>query len=280
MDYNTYEKKMAFNLNFKHNYTQIKNEITSLIDLMKSDITYFKIAPAISEKLMNSDKKNVQLLGLKILKEVEKYKKEINRVTKMYEFDKNYKDYNSIAGVDEVGRGPFAGPIVASAVVINLDYNTDKDLILYINDSKKLTKKIREDLSSEIKSKAISYSYALIDNNRIDECGIGWCNNEVFKISTSLLKIRPDLILSDGYKIKDINIANEYVIKGDTKSANIACASIIAKVYRDNLMCEYANTYPEYGFERNAGYGTSEHIEAIKKYGITPIHRKSFIHFI
>jgi ribonuclease HII len=176
-----------------------------------------------------------------------------------------------------VGRGPLAGPIVAASVILNLNYLHDRDLILGIKDSKKLSAKAREHLSDIIKSCAVSYSISELDNGSIDNYGISWCNNEVFKIAVSNLKVNPSLILSDGYAIKNISIRNEFVIKGDEKSASIACASIIAKVYRDNLMKQYAEVYPQYGFGENAGYGTEYHIEALKKYGPCKIHRMCFL---
>lgn len=237
-----------------------ENEIMHFIDILKKD-----------------ERKNIQALGNKILRNVEKEKEEISRTKKMYEFDKSFGEYKYIAGVDEVGRGPLAGPIVAAAVILDLDYKSEKDLIMKINDSKKLSPKVREELANIIKSKAISYNIAVIDNEEIDKKGIAWCNNEVFIRACRNLKVKPELVLSDGYGIKNFDILNEFVIKGDTKSANIAAASIVAKVYRDKLMEEEAKVYPNYGFENHVGYGTEEHVNAIKKYGICKIHRKSFL---
>lgn len=229
----------------------------------------------LSKELCEDNRKNVQSLGNRIQKQISDYEKEILRVKTMYEFDKSFGDYKYIAGVDEVGRGPLAGPIVSAAVILD-EENLD-DIILYINDSKKLSNKLRQQLSDKIKEKALSYSIAIMDNKEIDSKGIGFCNNEVFKIACSNLKIKPDLVLSDGYLIKNFDLPNKHVIKGDTKSAAIACASIIAKVYRDNLMIEYGKKFPNYGFDKNVGYGTKEHTDALKIYGITKIHRKSFL---
>lgn len=223
--------------------------------------------------LMTDKRKNVNALGITLQKHIESYRDEVLRVNKLYTFDKNFGS-NIVAGVDEVGRGPLAGPIVAAAVV--LDLNSD-DPILYINDSKKISSELREKLCHIIKEKAISYSISLIDNKEIDEKGIGHCNNEVFKRAISNLEVTPELVLSDGYAIKDFSLRNEFVIKGDTKSASIACASILAKVYRDNLMKELSEKYPNYGFESNVGYGSKEHIAAIISNGATEIHRKSFL---
>ncbi|WP_034868075.1 ribonuclease HII [Clostridium lundense] len=227
--------------------------------------------------LKEDNRKNVQGLSDRILKFIQKNDEEINRVMKMYDFDSSFGKYNYLAGVDEVGRGPLAGPIVAASVVLNLDYNNDKDLILGIKDSKKLTAKSREELSEIIKSKALYYNIVEIDNNQIDNKGIAWCNNEVLKRAAINLPIRPDMVLSDGYAVKGIGLKNEFIIKGDSKSASIACASIIAKVYRDKKMEEYSKLYTYYGFEKNAGYGTAEHIEGLKKYGPSPLHRTSFL---
>ncbi|MDU1411594.1 MAG: ribonuclease HII [Clostridium sp.] len=227
----------------------------------------------ISNALLDDERKNVRSLGDVVKKTIEQYEKEVIRVKALYDFDKSF-GYEVVAGVDEVGRGPLAGPIVAAAVVLN---NNDKDLILRINDSKKISKDLREELSEIIKTKAISYSIAIKSNKEIDELGIGYCNNEIFKEAISSLNIKPDIVLSDGYTIKGFDMNNEAVIKGDTKSAAIACASIIAKVYRDKLMEEYSEKYTHYGFEKNVGYGTKEHMEAIVKHGSCDIHRETFI---
>ncbi|WP_425321720.1 ribonuclease HII [Clostridium senegalense] len=229
-------------------------------------------------KMLNDDsRKNVNKLGEKLEKIIIAYEAEVNRVKDMYIFDKNFGDFKYIAGVDEVGRGPLAGPIVSAAVILNLNYMDDRELMLYINDSKKLSPEKRKYLSEIIKSKAVSYNISVIDNKEIDEKGIGWCNQEVFRRACYGLDKKPDLVLSDGYLIKEFDIENKSVIKGDTKSASIACASILAKVYRDKIMEDYHQHYPEYKFCRNVGYGTEEHVQAIKRIGITEIHRKSFL---
>lgn len=227
--------------------------------------------------LNNDKRKNVNLLAQKLTNKLKKEKSEVIRVTNMYDFDLNHGKYLTIAGTDEVGRGPLAGPIAAAAVILNLNYDKDKSLILGIKDSKKLSPKKREELSEIIKEKALYYSISVLGNSIIDSKGISWSNNEVLLRSCCGLKFKPDLVLSDGYAVRNLNIQNKYIIKGDAKSASIACASIIAKVYRDNLMKEYAEVYPMYNFDHNMGYGTKEHIEAIKKYGPCKIHRMSFL---
>ncbi|MBL4934912.1 ribonuclease HII [Clostridium sp. YIM B02515] len=266
------------NIDFtKMNYNMIKK----LADSFKDDYTNFNITKEsilqIIKLLNEDDRKNVQELSIRLSKQIQSFDTEVSRVKNMYNFDKNYLSLGYIAGVDEVGRGPLAGPIVAAAVVLNLNTTKDSELILGIKDSKKLSSKAREELSSKIMKKAISYSFSVIDSNEIDSKGIAWCNNEVFKIAVSKLNTLPNLVLSDGYPIKNFKIKNNYVIKGDEKSASIACASIIAKVYRDNIMKDYSKIYPEYSFEENSGYGTKEHIDAIKKYGPCKIHRMYFL---
>lgn len=270
------EEKMS-NLSFVDEikimrFNDIKSSVRGFMSLnpVEDNIEAYEI---ISNALLDDERKNVRFLGDVVKKSIEQYEKEVIRVKGLYDFDKSF-GYKVVAGVDEVGRGPLAGPIVAAAVVLN---NNDKDLILRINDSKKISKELREELSEIIKTKAISYSIAIKSNKEIDELGIGYCNNEIFKEAISSLNIKPDIVLSDGYTIKGFDMNNEAVIKGDTKSASIACASIIAKVYRDKLMEEYSEKYTHYGFEKNVGYGTKEHMEAIVKHGSCDIHRESFI---
>lgn len=252
-------------------YKLIKEEFDKInIDLNNKDIL------ALSELLLSDKRKNVQSLGNKILKEKKKLEDEIKRVRKMYDFDREFARGSLLAGVDEVGRGPLAGPIVSAAVILDLNC-LDDEMILYLNDSKKLSEKKREELSAIIKEKAIAYKITECSNDEIDEKGIGFCNNDVFLKAVDGLKECPNIVLSDGYKVRGIEIENKCVIKGDTKSASIAAASIIAKVYRDNLMKEYAKKYPEYGFENNVGYGAKKHVDAIKEHGATEIHRMSFL---
>ena len=255
------------------NFKEIKELITK-IDVSES-YKDEKVTEVI-ELLLSDSRKNVIALGNKLKKDVEKMVKEVNRVRAMYDFDKSFGSYKYIAGVDEVGRGPLAGPIVSCAVILDLNV-LDEDFILELNDSKKINEKKREELAEIIKEKALAYKISFRSAKEIDEKGIGVCNNEVFLEACNNLKIVPELILSDGYKVKGIDKPNEAVIKGDTKSASIAAASIVAKVYRDKLMKEYALKYPYYAFDENAGYGTVKHIEGIHKYGPCDIHRISFL---
>ncbi|AWK51351.1 ribonuclease HII [Clostridium beijerinckii] len=254
-------------------FSEIKEEINkiSIIDLYKSGHS-----TKIIDWLENDKRKNVLSIKNKIQRQLDLYLDEVQRVKAMYDFDKSFGDYRYVAGVDEVGRGPLAGPIVACSVILDLNV-LDEELILYLNDSKKVKESKREELSEIIKEKALSYYISASSNEEIDEKGISFSNNKVFLESCNSLSIKPDLVLSDGYLVKNIRIENKSVIKGDTKSACIAAASIVAKVYRDNLMKEYAKKYPNYDFENNVGYGTSKHIEALKTYGKCSIHRSSFL---
>ncbi len=249
-------------------------EVKMFVDNYK--ITSDKQFDELVLKLEKDNRKSVKIYADKLRKRALKMQEEILRVQDLYNFDKSFGK-SFIVGVDEVGRGPLAGPIVGAAVMLDIDCKKNESLILNINDSKKLNKTTRERLSKEIKEKAISYAIFEVDNKEIDEIGIAKANNEVLKQSVETLDFTPGIVISDGYTIKNLKYNNRCVIKGDSKSASIACASIIAKVYRDDLMQKYAKMYPEYRFDKNVGYGTKEHIEAIKKFGITSIHRKSFL---
>lgn len=221
-------------------------------------------------------RKTVQNKLLRITKFIKKYNDECIRVKSLYDFDRSFSNGKYVVGVDEVGRGPLAGPIVGAAVILDLTV-LDNDLILELNDSKKLNEAKRERLSEVIKQKAIAYFISERSSQDIDEKGIAYCNNQIFLDSYKGLNKQCEIVLSDGYLVKNIDVKNEAVIKGDTKSATIAAASILAKVYRDNLMKEYHKKYPHYNFESNVGYGTKDHLQGIEKHGICEIHRKSFL---
>lgn len=205
-------------------------------------------------------------------KQKEKLEAEIARLKIMQEFEEKYKAFTYIAGVDEVGRGPLAGPVVASCVI--LDRNIQ---ILYINDSKKLSEKKRESLYDEICEKSVAYGIGIVSPGRIDEINILNATYEAMKAAISSLDIKPDILLNDAVHIPDLDIKQVSIIKGDAKSISIAAASIVAKVSRDRLMVEYDTIYPQYKFAKNKGYGTKEHISAIKEHGLCPIHRRSFV---
>ena len=176
-----------------------------------------------------------------------------------------------IAGVDEVGRGPLAGPVVCASVIMPLD-----DIIEGIDDSKKLSEKKREKLSELIKEKAISYCIYQIEPEEIDKINILEAVKKCMTMAVKGLSVTPDITLVDGVDT-NLPINAEYLVKGDANSYTIGCASIIAKVYRDNLMCEFAKEYPEYSFEKHKGYGTKTHIEKIKEIGPCKLHRRTFI---
>lgn len=195
------------------------------------------------------------------------------RLETMKEFEHAHSDCAYICGVDEAGRGPFAGPVVAGAVI--LDPETE---ILYLNDSKKLSEKRREELYEEIMEKAVSVGVGIVDSHVIDEINILQATYLAMQQAIAQLSPQPDFILADAVTIPGIFIPQEGIIKGDAKSVSIAAASIIAKVTRDRMMYEYDRQFPEYGFASHKGYGTAAHIEAIRKYGPLDIHRRTFIH--
>lgn len=194
------------------------------------------------------------------------------RLEGMREFENKYSELAYIAGLDEAGRGPLAGPVVAAAVIL------PKDIFLpFLNDSKKVTEKRRDVLFDEIKQNAIAYGIGIASNTLIDEINILQATYEAMREAINALSTRPDILLVDAVHIPGIDIRQVGIVKGDAKSVNIAAASILAKVTRDRLMAEYDKIYPEYGFASNKGYGTAAHIAALKEYGPCEIHRKSFI---
>lgn len=199
---------------------------------------------------------------------------EIQRTVAMYEIERSCRErgFNMIAGVDEAGRGPLAGPVYAAAVILPRD-----TVIKGINDSKKLTEKRREELFCEITEQAVAYSVFSVDEKRIDEINILNATFEAMNGAVDGLDVKPDYVLIDGNRIKNMTLPHETVVKGDAKSASIAAASILAKVSRDRFICEMAKKYPEYGFEKHKGYGTKAHNEAILKYGPCEIHRRTFL---
>ena len=198
--------------------------------------------------------------------------KEQERMYELFAYEREYATYQAICGIDEVGRGPLAGPVVAGAVILPKDCD-----ILYINDSKKLSEKKREMLFDEIMEKAVAEGIGIVGPKRIDEINILQATYEAMREAISKLEVQPDLLLNDAVKIPGVTLPQVSIIKGDAKSASIGAASIIAKVTRDRMMMEYDSVFPEYGFAANKGYGTAVHIEALKKLGPTPIHRRSFI---
>lgn len=196
------------------------------------------------------------------------------RQEKMWEIEKNIKGkgYSYIAGVDEAGRGPLAGPVYAAAVIL-----PDNAELSGINDSKKLTPKKREELYDKITEIAISYSIFSVDEKEIDEINILNATHKAMNGAVDGLSQKPDYIIIDGNSIKGMELPHETVVKGDAKSISIAAASILAKVARDRYIDKMGEVYPEYGFGQHKGYGTKAHTDAILKYGVSPIHRKTFL---
>ena len=220
----------------------------------------------------NDNRAGVVSLIAKYKKQEEKLEAEKKRMENMYIYERKYADFQYICGIDEVGRGPLAGPVVAGAVILPKDCD-----ILYLNDSKKLSEKMRETLYDEIMEKAVATGIGIIGPQRIDEINILQATYEAMRMAIGNLKVRPDLLLNDAVTIPEVNIRQVPIIKGDAKSASIAAASIIAKVTRDRLMVQYEEVLPGYGFASNKGYGSALHIQAIQEMGATPIHRQSFI---
>ncbi|MCD8364461.1 MAG: ribonuclease HII [Clostridiales bacterium] len=218
----------------------------------------------------------VQSLVSQARKRVAKLEAEIARTENLKIYERKYSDYEYICGIDEVGRGPLAGPVVAGAVILPRDCQ-----ILYINDSKKLSAKKREELYDVIMEEAVAVGIGMRSPQRIDEINILRATYEAMREAISKLEPQPTLLLNDAVTIPEVAIRQVPIIKGDAKSISIGAASIVAKVTRDRLMVEYDKIMPEYGFAANKGYGSASHIEALKKYGPTPIHRRSFIgHFV
>ena len=220
----------------------------------------------------DDSRSGVQKIIASALRKKELYEKEIERTEQMKEYERKYGECAYICGIDEVGRGPFAGPVVAGAVILPKDCN-----ILYINDSKKLSAQKREALYDQIMKEAIAVGLGVVSPEVIDEINILQATYEAMRIAINKLGIVPDILLNDAVNIPKVNIRQIPIVKGDAKSISIAAASIVAKVTRDRMMEEYGKIYPEYNFAGNKGYGSSEHIEALKKFGPSPIHRKSFI---
>ena len=206
------------------------------------------------------------------LKRQRKLQAELERLEGMLVYEREYRPLGVVGGIDEVGRGPLAGPVVAAAVILPKECD-----ILYLNDSKQISAKKRELLYDEIMEKAVAVGVGMANQDVIDDINILNADYEAMKQAISKLSVRPQLLLNDAVNIPGVDIPQVGIIKGDTLSASIAAASIIAKVTRDRLMVEYDSIYPGYGFARNMGYGTAEHIKALETIGPCAIHRRSFI---
>lgn len=214
----------------------------------------------------------VQKLLAKAQKDLDKLETERNRTEAMKVYEKQYRDCGVICGIDEVGRGPLAGPVVACAVILPED-----EEILYLNDSKQLSAKKRDGLYDVICEKAVSIGIGIVGPERIDEINILQATYEAMRQAVSKLTPQPDVLLNDAVTIPGLSMKQVPIIKGDAKSVSIAAASIVAKVTRDRMMVEYDSVYPGYDFASNKGYGSAAHIAALKEKGPTEIHRRSFI---
>ena len=244
-------------------------EIKEIVDSLSIDkyLEYMDI-------LKDDERKSVQNIAIKMGRKLDNIRKEEERLERIntYENEGYTKGYLYIGGIDEAGRGPLAGPVVASVVVFKPNTKIEG-----INDSKKLSETKREELFDIIKKQALDYGIGIVDNEEIDDYNILNATYMAMKKALNSMKKQPDYLLVDAVTIPGVDIKQNPIIKGDSKSISIAAASILAKVTRDRMMYDYDKIYPEYGFKSNKGYGTKEHYEAIEKFGITPIHRKSFL---
>ena len=219
-------------------------------------------------------RKGVQTALASFRKKYEKHQQELARLEEILTYERGLWEagYDLVAGIDEVGRGPLAGPVVAAAVILPKECKIEG-----VNDSKKLSAKKREELYDIILEKAVSYGIGVVSNERIDEINILQATYEAMREALSQLKPKAEYILADAVTIPMVSTPQRGIVKGDAKSMSIGAASIVAKVYRDRMMEAYEEVYPGYGFASNKGYGAAEHIEGIRKQGITPIHRKTFV---
>lgn len=231
---------------------------------------------SVIEEFRQDERVGVQKLLVQFEKKKHAYQMELERLERMRQFEEEYKDSPYICGIDEVGRGPLCGPVVASAVILPKDAR-----ILYINDSKQLSEKKREALFQEIRKEAVAVGTGVVTPQEIDEINILQATYKAMRMAIDELSVKPTLLLNDAVVIPEVEIPQVKIIKGDAKSMSIAAASIVAKVTRDHMMVEYDKIFPQYGLAKNKGYGSREHIEALRKYGSCPIHRKTFItHFV
>lgn len=228
--------------------------------------------PAFIEMYQEDKRGGVQSLVERAGKRIAAYEKELARTKAMSVYEEKYRACGYICGIDEVGRGPLAGPVVAGAVILPEDCD-----ILYLNDSKQLSAKKREELYDIIIEKAVSVGLGFVSPQRIDEINILQATYEAMRQAVGKLSVKPDILLNDAVTIPRVEIRQVPIIKGDAKSISIAAASIVAKVTRDRMMVEYDSVLPGYGFASNKGYGSAEHIAALRALGPSPIHRRSFI---
>lgn len=234
-----------------------------------------QMLPDFIARFESDERSGVRQLVQRAQKRLDALEKERERLMAMHQYEEQYKECQAICGIDEAGRGPLAGPVVAAAVILPKDCE-----ILYLNDSKQLSAKKRELLYDEIMEKAVSVGVGYATPQRIDEINILQATYEAMRQAVNKLSVCPDILLNDAVRIPGLSMQQVPIVKGDAKSVSIAAASIIAKVTRDRLMMEYDKAMPQYHFSANKGYGSAEHIEALAVYGASPIHRRSFItHF-
>lgn len=247
---------------------------SSKIGMIKEELaaTDARELPAFITCYEQDERAGVKKLVETARKRYEKLQEELARTEALKKYEKEYDNYTYICGIDEVGRGPLAGPVVAGAVILPKDCD-----ILYINDSKKLSSAKREELYDVIMERAVATGIGMAGPERIDEINILQATYEAMREAIANMNPKPDLLLNDAVTIPQVDIPQVPIIKGDAKSISIGAASIIAKVTRDRLMVAYEELYPEYDFASNKGYGSAQHIAALKKYGPTPIHRTTFI---
>lgn len=243
------------------------SEIKNRFDL--ADISQLK---DIILEYATDERPGVCKLVLQAQNRIKKYEAEVARIEAMRQYEEKYSQFDYIGGIDEVGRGPLAGPVVTCALILPKGLR-----ILYANDSKQLSAAKREELYDIIMEKALAVSIGMESPKVIDDINILQATYKAMQNAINGLKIKPDIMLNDAVTIPNITIPQVPIIKGDAKSLTIACASIVAKVTRDRMMKEYAKLYPEYDFASNKGYGSAKHIEALEKIGHCPIHRASFI---
>ena len=233
----------------------------------------FEDLPEFINTYKKDDRSGIIKLVESAKKKIKKHDDELERLESITVYEKKYQNMGIeyVGGIDEVGRGPYAGPVLAACVILPKGCKIEG-----INDSKMLTHNKREELFDIIREKAVSIGIGIVDNYEVDELNILQATFKAMRIAVENMDIKPQQILVDAVTIPEVNIPQEAIIKGDGKSITIGAASIIAKVIRDRMMAEYAKKYPQYGFEHNVGYGSREHEEAIRKYGLCDIHRRSF----
>lgn len=245
--------------------SEVKNKLNN---------TQIEDIPAVAEEFLSDNRAGVKAAVAAALKRYNKYLDELARLEELCMFENKFyaEGAELIGGIDEVGRGPLAGPVVAACVILPRDCR-----IPGINDSKKLTAKKREELYDVIIENAVSYGIGMADHTVIDDINILQATYKAMRQAIENMPVKPDMLLVDAVTIPDIDIRQAGIIKGDARSISIGAASIVAKVTRDRIMMEYAKEFPYYDFENNMGYGTAKHIEGIKAKGLCSIHRRSFV---